>query len=141
MKAVLRDLGSTFAQVGISGLPWSQKTDAGLLRILLINLLQNTVQRAHPPRALRVRINLEPTGDDAGTLTIRDKGTGFSLGQSAGTFGSCPNDMGLLTCHTICQRHGWTIAAESDDLTGACIGIAFPGDPSDAEVATQQGSR
>ncbi|MFL4471534.1 ATP-binding protein [Tateyamaria armeniaca] len=118
----------------ISGPSWTQMADPDLLHLLMMHLLRNAGQHAHPLRKLVVSITLAPDAQTAHTLCIADTGTGFDPGAGHAMFlpvlpepaTNTAARLGLAICKEVCRRHGWQISAQSDGSTGAMFKIAFP---------------
>lgn len=115
----------------VRGSTWCQMADPELLRLLVLLLLRRAAKTRHPSRPPRVVIALADSANGVRALRINDNGTGFEGACSKTVFlpqrDGAHEDNGLAVCHSICTRHGWSITAQSDGVTGAGFDIAFNG--------------
>lgn len=135
---VRRDLqnGLTEAELSlqIEGPNCTLMAEPTLLRMMLMNLLSNALKYQHPDRALRINVTLEAVDSQKMLLRIADNGLGFDPQESETIFlpfRRCHTSiqgtgLGLSTCSEVCQRHGWTISAHSDGVSGATFCVQFP---------------
>lgn len=115
----------------VRGSTWCQMADPELLRLLVLLLLRRAAKTRHPSRPPRVVIALTDSANGVHALRIHDNGKGFEGTGSKTVFlpqrDGAHEDNGLAVCHSICTRHGWSITAQSDGVTGAGFDIAFNG--------------
>ena len=116
---------------GVSG--GSVRGDAGALRRLVRNLLDNAVRHA----TARVAVTLIEDGRDV-VLTIDDDGPGIPAERRAGVFGrfvrlddsrAAPAGgagLGLAIAHDIATGHGGTITVEEAPIGGARLTVTLP---------------
>ncbi|GHC01246.1 sensor histidine kinase [Cerasicoccus arenae] len=111
------------------------KADRQLLRQLLQNLLQNSVKFRHTERALKIQIGCDRLNDSHLELFVKDNGQGFDPSRLKNLFnpyvrtGQSNNDglgIGLATCKSIADKHGWAIRAEGDPGKGATFRVKIP---------------
>jgi signal transduction histidine kinase len=108
--------------------------DAGAIRALLLNLLENSLDacRLDPKKAGRVTLRLQGAPDQV-RFGVEDNGIGmdretrdraFSLFfSSKGTEGT---GLGLFIANRIAQAHGGTIELESERGAGTCFTVKLP---------------
>lgn len=105
-----------------------------LLRMMLSNIFSNALKYHHPHRALCITVTVTHLDDQSVELRIADNGRGFDPTQRDAIFQPFRRldnsiegtGMGLATCAEVCRRHGWTISADSDGLSGATFVVRFP---------------
>ena len=136
-RAAVADLASDFEATGasceITGTVEPVMAEPTLVRMLLTNLLTNSLKYRHPDRSSHIDITLTEGEGDGGPveMVVRDNGCGFDPGASEAIFlpfRRCNTDVegtgiGLATCREVCRRHGWTITAQSDGQSGATFTI------------------
>jgi len=99
-----------------------------LFKQLLTNLLSNSVKYRDKDRSLEVRISTRKDGDRE-QLIYEDNGIGFDMQFAKKIFEPFNrlhntkqykgNGIGLAICQTVCEKHGWTIAAEGTPGEGS----------------------
>ena len=100
--------------------------DAGRIRQVLINLLENALQAGDGPVTLTV------AGDGALTLAVRDHGEGLRdddrsrLFEPFFTRRTRGTGLGLAVCKRLVELHGGTIAADNAPDGGACFTVRLP---------------
>jgi len=102
------------------------QADRALVRLLVDNLIGNAIKYRNPDRTLEIEIT---TGSDGSStiLEIADNGIGFDAADAARVFepfvrletSVSGHGIGLATCATICNRHGWIIDAVAQRDRGA----------------------
>lgn len=111
------------------------KADRQQLRQLLQNLLQNAVKFRHDERPLSVILGCERLDDSTLEIFVRDNGQGFDPSLAKDLFdpykrnGDSKNNglgIGLATCRSIAERHGWTIRAIGKANQGAEFRVRIP---------------
>src|SRR5713101_5753839 len=126
--------GSAAVGVLLSPLPCASG-DAGLLRHLLVNLIDNafkfSAKRAHP----RVEIGAQQSGPEV-AYYVKDNGVGFDMQYANKLFGVFqrlhrPDEfdgtgVGLALAQRIVQRHGGRIWAEGKVNEGATFRFTLP---------------
>lgn len=138
LETVLRNLGATLtetrARIDMPPDLGEVTADPVMLRQLLDNLLGNAIKYRQPDRPLVVTLRRLPGEDETDCLQIRDNGLGFDNALKDRLFAPFQRlhadteipgtGIGLATCRTICERHGWTLDAEGKPGDGACFRIA-----------------
>jgi signal transduction histidine kinase len=109
--------------------------DAGLLRVVMCNLLANAWKFTRDAAAPRVEIVFEPHGDVC-MVTVRDNGAGFDEAYASRLFQPFQRlhgtrefpglGIGLATVHRIVQRHGGRIWASGQVGQGAAFHFTLP---------------
>lgn len=122
------------AKISIRNLPDIQG-DLVMVKQLLLNLISNAIKYRDDDRAPRIQISSRKKGKGV-TLTVSDNGIGISeeyLEQIFEPFTRLSNSskykgsgIGLAICKTVCDRHGWTIEADSDVGKGTKFKIIIP---------------
>lgn len=100
--------------------------DRALVRLLIDNLIGNAIKYRNPDRILEIDIT---RGSDRSPsiLEVADNGIGFEPGDAIRVFEPFVrlessidgHGIGLATCQTICDRHGWVIDAIGQRHRGA----------------------
>lgn len=110
--------------------------DAGMLRIVLENLLSNACK--YTAQRSEARIELRRTTNEAhfSTFCVSDNGAGFDMANAEKLFTPFQrlheksqfdgHGIGLATVHRIVQRHGGRIWAEAKINEGATFWISLP---------------
>ena len=129
--AILRESGGVVRLRG----DWPEvRCDAKLVRHLLQNLLSNALKYRLPDRPAVVDVTLD-AASGVPILVFRDNGMGFSPSEADRIFEPFQrlhasseiegSGLGLSTCRTICERHGWKIVADGARGQGACFTITM----------------
>ncbi|PWT72427.1 MAG: hypothetical protein C5B46_06845 [Proteobacteria bacterium] len=129
------------ARSGARGIEWefgdlpSVVADPELLRVLLLNLLDNAVKYTHGRARAQIKIDASSTASHT-TIEIGDNGVGFDMRYAATLFGVFQrlhreedfegNGIGLAICRRIVQRHGGMIWAEAKPDNGAKFRFTIP---------------
>ncbi|MEO0912610.1 MAG: HAMP domain-containing sensor histidine kinase [Pseudomonadota bacterium] len=113
----------------------SLMADPVLFRVLIQNLLENALKYRDEARPLTVSFASGHHPGGGGWLSVADTGIGFPPERAEeifepfhqlGSRGGDGSGIGLATCRTICQRHGWRIRAEGRPGHGATFVIDIP---------------
>jgi signal transduction histidine kinase len=109
--------------------------DPMLFRAVLANLLSNAWKYTQKASPARIEVG-KVERDGAATLFVRDNGVGFDMAEYARLFapferlGSSTDfagtGVGLATVQRILERHGGSIAAESQLGAGATFYVRMP---------------
>ncbi len=128
------EIAVTAAQVDVAPDLGAVTADPVMLHQLLENLIGNALKYRNPARAPHVTISRDPGSLERDRLLIRDNGLGFDPAQTDRLFTAFQRlhsetdipgtGIGLTTCRTICDRHGWRIDAEGWPDKGACFRIS-----------------
>ncbi len=102
------------------------EADRALARLLIDNLIGNAIKYRNPDRTLEIEIT-GGSDDSSSFLEIADNGIGFDASDSVTIFEPFVrletsvegHGIGLATCRTICERHGWIIDAVAQRDRGA----------------------
>lgn len=107
--------------------------DAGLLEIVLVNLIDNAIRHAPGDTAIAITGSVR---DRDFELTVADRGPGFAPDERARVFEKFyrgraidrrGSGLGLAIAKAVVDAHGGTIVAETRrDGPGACIRIVLP---------------
>ena len=110
--------------------------DAGLLRIVLENLLSNAWKFTSKIDAARIEFGTRPDRSGRTAYYVRDNGAGFDPRQAANLFSPFRRlhpesqfpgtGVGLATVQRIIHRHGGEITAEAAVDRGACFSFTLP---------------
>jgi light-regulated signal transduction histidine kinase (bacteriophytochrome) len=102
--------------------------DAGLVRVLLENLLGNAVKFTAPTPRARIEVGSQDTVGDV-TYFVRDNGVGFKMSSASKLFGAFQRlhaqqefegtGIGLATVLRVVKRHGGRVWAEAAPGLGA----------------------
>jgi signal transduction histidine kinase len=115
-------------QVGLSELP-AVEGDAGQLRQVLVNLLENALHAASPAGTVTVRGRLEP---GAQALDVEDTGAGVDpatrrrLFEPLITTKARGVGLGLALCKRIAERHGGDVTYSDREGGGARFTLRLP---------------
>ncbi len=107
--------------------------DKNSIRQLILNMVRNGIQ-AMPQEGGKVTISTAYCGQKV-LLSIKDQGTGIpsevlgKLGTPFLTTKENGTGLGLAICYRIAQRHGATIAVESQPGEGTVFTVGFAGPP------------
>lgn len=110
--------------------PIRVEADQALPLSLIVNeVVSNAFKHAFPGgRAGRIRVSLEPAGDEAAVLTVQDDGVGYEPGKASG--------MGSRLIRGLAQQLGGRVETRSE--RGATFVLTFPLGGADlAEPQTQ----
>jgi signal transduction histidine kinase len=135
---VLSDLEAQVEQAGavveLGELP-TISADALQMRQLMQNLISNAIKFRRPGVVPEVKIASEVEGDTA-RITVTDNGIGFEPEYSRRIFrvferlhgrSEYPGTgIGLALCRKIAERHGGTVAAESEPGVGSVFTVTLP---------------
>jgi signal transduction histidine kinase len=110
--------------------------DPQLLRVLLVNLLDNAFKYTHGRPGSRVEVGWADT--EAGrAIRVQDNGVGFDMELAAGLFkpfqrlhGSSEVEgtgIGLATVRRVVERHGGRVWVEAELDRGASFFVWLPG--------------
>jgi signal transduction histidine kinase len=138
------DLGLVLGPVsGISCDDAELFADPVLLRIMVQNLLANSLNYRSPGRDLRVIVSATP-GERGVTVSVADNGVGISpadrkraveplvrlkrAGDGPGT------GLGLATCHRIARAHGGEVDIQETPGGGATVSVLFSWELSEPAV-------
>jgi signal transduction histidine kinase len=116
-------------------LPWIIAHKGQMLQVL-VNLFTNAMEAMAATRTIHVlRVKTEPKGKNNISITVEDSGPGLPSGLSDSVFDpfvtTKPSGMGLglALCQTIVERHGGSIAVNSEPGSGARFHITLPMKP------------
>ena len=126
-------ISETHAQLKISQLP-NVTGDKGLLRQLFVNLISNSMKYCAKDRTPLIVVNSFCTPVQEG-VEISDNGIGFEMSFAQKIFEPFNrlhnndqykgNGIGLAICSKVCEKHGWTLTAESQPDVGSKFIINF----------------
>jgi signal transduction histidine kinase len=138
-RSVIEDLRASFPhrnidwEIGNGLLAWG---DAGLLRLVVQNLIGNAFKYTQPKDKARVEIGVECRTPESITYFVRDDGIGFDSGLTSKLFRPFSrlhradefegSGIGLATVDRIVRRHGGSVAAEGKKGTGATFRFTLP---------------
>jgi K+-sensing histidine kinase KdpD len=107
--------------------------DQGLLRLILVNLIDNSVK--YSPQGGTVEVGLRQQSDQV-LLTIKDQGIGIPVAEQAGLFQSFSrgtnvetipgSGLGLAIVKACVETHGGSIQLQSQVGKGTKVSITFP---------------
>ena len=131
------DLSDT--TVSISANLGTVDADRLLLGRILANLLENSLKYRSKERALHLQVSGELAADQlsATSLTLTDNGQGIDPDKAGTLFEPFKRNhtaktpgygLGLATCNTICELHGWEISAAGRPGEMASFTITFARD-------------
>jgi hypothetical protein len=110
--------------------------DAGMLRIVLENLLSNACKYTAQKSESRIEVRRTASEANWNTLSVSDNGAGFDMANAEKLFTPFQrlheksefdgHGIGLATVHRIVQRHGGRIWAEAKIDEGATFWISLP---------------
>ncbi len=108
--------------------------DKGLLRQLFVNLVSNSIKYRAKDRALEISVSSSRAPFQNG-LEISDNGIGFDMSFATKIFEPFNrlhnneeykgNGIGLAICSKVCEKHHWTLSAESQLGVGSNFIINF----------------
>jgi PAS domain S-box-containing protein len=111
--------------------------DSGLLRVALVNLLDNAWKFTHKHPRARIEFGVR-TRDGEPVYFIRDDGAGFDMAYADKLFGAFQRlhtavefegtGIGLATVHRVIQRHGGRVWGEGAVERGATFYFALNGE-------------
>ena len=112
--------------------------NVALLRQLFTNLISNSIKYRSKERPLEISVS----AGIKGSIQIADNGIGFEMEFADKIFEPFNrlhkskdykgNGIGLAICNTVCQKHNWTLSAESEIGVGSKFTIKFNADDLDA---------
>ena len=128
------------AVIKVGHLPTVQG-DISMLRQLFINLIGNCIKYRSTARA--PKITVAATGPQLKEgISIADNGIGFEMEFARKIFEPFNrlhrnneykgNGIGLAICSTVCDKHGWKLAATSEVNVGSVFKIEFQQEQNDA---------
>jgi signal transduction histidine kinase len=107
--------------------------DPGLLRLILVNLIDNAVK--YSPQGGSIEVGLRHQADQV-TLTIKDQGLGIPIAEQSGLFQSFSrgsnvetipgSGLGLSIIKACVDTHGGSIQLQSQVGRGTKVSIIFP---------------
>ena len=105
--------------------------DAGLLRIVLVNLFANAWKFTSRTERARIEFGAVADGDGGPAYVVRDNGVGFDMADATRLFGAFQRlhsqnefpgtGIGLATVRRVVEHHGGRAWAESDVGRGAAV--------------------
>ena len=105
-----------------------------LLTQLFTNLISNAIKYRSPERSVKIRIEGIGQNNKEG-IFVADNGIGFEMSHVKKIFEPFArlhnnkefkgNGIGLAICTTVCDKHGWTLSAESEMDKGSKFTISF----------------
>ena len=108
--------------------------DKGLLRQLFVNLVSNSIKYRAKNRALEISVSSLAAPFQNG-LEITDNGIGFDMSFATKIFEPFNrlhnndeykgNGIGLAICSKVCEKHHWSLSAESQPDVGSKFIISF----------------
>lgn len=120
------------ATITVGKLP-TVEGDAGMVRQLFTNLIQNAIKYTSETRTPEINITIPKTGGNG--VDISDNGIGFDTkyaDQIMEPFNRLHrnneyrgNGIGLAICSTVCVKHGWKLTADSELDVGSTFSIRF----------------
>ncbi len=130
----LRDANGRNIAWDIGELP-AVRGDAGLLRQVFINLIDNAVKYTGGVENAVIKIAAEDTGNDEVCISVRDNGAGFDMayaGKLFGVFQRLHNEdrfpgtgIGLATVKRIVERHDGRVWGEGKVNEGAVFYVVL----------------
>jgi light-regulated signal transduction histidine kinase (bacteriophytochrome) len=113
--------------------------DAGLMRIVMANLLENAWKYSAPRDPAEISIEARGGGAHESVVCVRDNGVGFDMAFAPKLFGLCQrlhsekefpgNGLGLAIVRRVIERHGGRVWASAERDKGATFCFALPGKP------------
>lgn len=111
------------------------EADAPQFARLMQNIVSNAIKYRKPGQTAKVRILVEPIGEDAIRLAIADEGIGFESKYATMIFEPFKRlhsktkypgtGIGLAICKSIADRHGWLLSIDSEPGKGATFFITM----------------
>ncbi len=108
--------------------------DKSLLRQLFVNLISNSIKYRSKDRSVEISVMSFVNGTQVG-LTIKDNGIGFDMENATVIFKPFNRlhghkeykgtGIGLAICESVCEKHNWSIQAESEPNVGSTFIIVF----------------
>ncbi|WP_416899754.1 MAG: sensor histidine kinase [Minwuia sp.] len=132
--AVAMDIHRSRVRLDIGPLPIVRGTPV-YLALVFQNLLENAVKFRRQDVTTQVRIRWQSESGGGGTVTVSDNGIGFDQADAARIFAPFSRlegadvdgaGLGLSTCRSIVERHGWLITASGRPGEGAVFSIHIP---------------
>ena len=109
--------------------------DAHLLRIVLVNLLENAFKFSGKCPITRIEVGGNPLSGEMARFYVRDSGAGFEQAYAGKVFGIFQRlhsarefpgtGIGLATVQRIVERHGGSVSAEGAVNCGATISFTL----------------
>ena len=137
-RAVVEELQKTNPERPVEfviGPDLDAEADAGLMRVVLDNLLGNAWKFTGKQAAAKIEFG-RTTRECASTFYVRDDGVGFNMGYADKLFGAFQRlhttaefpgtGIGLATVQRIIHRHGGRVWAESKPNQGATFYFTLP---------------
>lgn len=115
----------------IDGMVYSEPT---ALKILLKNLISNSIKYARTDEPLKIKVSLVEDGENF-KLTIKDNGLGFKVEEGKDPFQAFSrfhglhiegHGLGLAICKRIMDCHKGKISIDSDLKAGTSVSMEFP---------------
>lgn len=119
LDTVLADLGTAAAGAQVRCDRASVVADPEQLRVLLVDLVGNSVRRRRPDAACEVAVTVAAT-DWGSELRVTDDGPAIPAGQ-----------LGLATCERIVAAHGGTLSISDSAGGGTTVCVRLPSAASD----------
>ncbi|WP_299138299.1 CheR family methyltransferase [uncultured Tateyamaria sp.] len=124
----------TGAEVSVDTLP-TVRCDENLVHIVFSNIISNALKYRSPQRKPVINVSVTQN-EDRVVLGFTDNGIGFDKSEAERIFDpfvrlvskseAQGTGIGLAICRTICERHNWTLTAESTKGSQTRIEIRIP---------------